>query len=193
MRGWALALAVPPLAFLGLFFLWPVANILALGLAPDGRLELGGVLGTWARPFVLDTVLFTLALAGLSTALTLLLGLPAAWVFARFEFPFKRAARALTVVPFVLPTVVVGSAFLALLGPRLGESDAVAPPVLDLVQRLVRKTDELFPAGAVVRLTRGADADRDGHRSRAGRHLRRLDPRANTLRGELRARTHVQP
>mgnify|MGYP001819092434 FL=1 len=50
--------------------------------------------------------------------LTLLLGLPAAWVFARFEFPFKRAARALTVVPFVLPTVVVGSAFLALLGPR---------------------------------------------------------------------------
>ena len=63
-------------------------------------------------------VLFTLALAGVSTLLTLLLGLPAAWVFARFEFPVKRAARALTVVPFVLPTVVVGSAFLALLGPR---------------------------------------------------------------------------
>ncbi len=115
---WALALALPPLAFLGLFFLWPVANILALGLAPDGVLELGHVLETWSRPFVADIVLFTLALAGLSTLLTLLLGLPAAWVFARFEFPFKRAARALTVVPFVLPTVVVGSAFLALLGPR---------------------------------------------------------------------------
>jgi thiamine transport system permease protein len=111
-------LAVPPLVFLGLFFLWPVANILALGLAPDGQLALGAVLETWAEPYVLDTVLFTLALAGLSTALTLLLGLPVAWVFARFEFPGKRIARALTVVPFVLPTVVVGSAFLALLGPR---------------------------------------------------------------------------
>ena len=117
-RRWALLLAAPPLAFLGLFFLWPVANILALGLAPEGQLQLGHVLQTWAQPWVLDTVVFTLALAGLSTALTLLLGLPAAWVFARFTFPGKSVARALTVVPFVLPTVVVGSAFLALLGPR---------------------------------------------------------------------------
>jgi thiamine transport system permease protein len=117
-RRWALTLAALPLGFLGLFFLWPVANILALGLAPEGQLQLGHVLETWAQPFVLDTVLFTLALAGLSTLLTLLLGTPAAWVFARFEFPGKRVARALTVVPFVLPTVVVGSAFLALLGPR---------------------------------------------------------------------------
>ncbi len=113
-----MALAVPPLVFLGLFFLWPVANILALGVAPGGRLALGRVLETWAQPYVLDVVLFTLALAGLSTAFTLLLGLPAAWVFARFEFPAKRLLRALTVVPFVLPTVVVGAAFLALLGPR---------------------------------------------------------------------------
>jgi thiamine transport system permease protein len=115
---WALVLAVPPLAFLGLFFLWPVANILALGVAPAGQLELGSVVGTWFEPFVIDIVLFTLALAGLSTALTLLLGLPSAWAFARFEFPGRRALRALTVVPFVLPTVVVGAAFLALMGPR---------------------------------------------------------------------------
>ena len=90
-----LALALPPLVFLGLFFLWPVANILALGLAPGDQLQLGHVLQTWAQPWVLDTVVFTLALAGLSTALTLLLGLPAAWVFARFTFPGKAVARAL--------------------------------------------------------------------------------------------------
>ena len=117
-RRWALLLALGPLAFLGLFFLWPVANILALGIAPDGAIALGGLVEAWQQPFVLDTVIFTLALAGLSTLLTLLLGLPAAWVFARFDFRGKRVLRALTVVPFVLPTVVVGSAFLALLGPR---------------------------------------------------------------------------
>ena len=94
-RRWALLLALPPLLFLGLFFLWPVANILALGVAPEGQLALGSVLETWLQPFVLDTVLFTLALAGLSTLLTLALGLPGAWVFARFEFPARRLLRAL--------------------------------------------------------------------------------------------------
>jgi thiamine transport system permease protein len=122
-RRRALLAAALPVAFLGLFFLWPVANILALGLAPEGQLQLGHVFETWTRPWVLDTVVFTLALAGASTLLTLLLGLPAAWVFARFTFPGKRIARALTVVPFVLPTVVVGSAFLALLGPRSPAND----------------------------------------------------------------------
>jgi thiamine transport system permease protein len=117
-RSRALLLAAPPLAFVGLFFLWPVANILALGVAPGGSLQLDAIVEAWRQPFILDVVLFTLALAIISTLLTLLLGLPVAWVFARFTFPGRRLARALTVVPFVLPTVVVGSAFLALLGPR---------------------------------------------------------------------------
>ena len=117
-RPKALLLAVPPLVFLGLFFLWPVANILALGVAPGGNLELGNVIAVWTQPFVREVVFFTLGLAAVSTLLTLLLGLPAAWVFARFDFPGRSVARALTVIPFVLPTVVVGSAFLALMGPR---------------------------------------------------------------------------
>lgn len=110
----AALLAVAPLTFIGLFFLWPIVNILALGIAPEGTLAVGALIDTWSDPFVLDVVLFTLGLALVSTLLTLLLGLPPAWVFARFDFPFKAAARALTVVPFVLPTVVVGAAFLAL-------------------------------------------------------------------------------
>lgn len=117
-RPWTLLLAVPPLVFVGLFFLWPVANILALGIAPGGSLDAGRILEAWQQPFVLEVVLFTLGLATVSTLLTLLAGLPAAWVLARFDFPGRRLLRALTVVPFVLPTVVVGSAFLALLGPR---------------------------------------------------------------------------
>src|SRR3990172_9086097 len=117
-RSRALLLATPPLAFLGLFFLWPVANILARGLAPDGDIDLGAITAAWRQPFVADVVLFTLGLAMVSTLLTVLLGMPAAWVLARFEFPGRRALRALTVVPFVLPTVVVGSASLALIWPR---------------------------------------------------------------------------
>jgi len=44
--------------------------------------------------------------------------LPAAYLFARFDFPGKALLRALTAVPFMLPTVVVAAGFNALLGPR---------------------------------------------------------------------------
>jgi thiamine transport system permease protein len=50
--------------------------------------------------------------------LTLAAALPAAYVMARYDFPGKSWVRAAVTVPFVLPTVVVGSAFLALIGPR---------------------------------------------------------------------------
>ncbi len=70
------------------------------------------------RPFVRDVAWFTFWQAGLSTLLTVVLALPGAYLFARFRFPGKRLINALAVIPFVLPTVVVASAFLALLGPR---------------------------------------------------------------------------
>jgi len=60
---------------------------------------------------------FTLWQAAASTLLTLVVALPGAYVFARYDFPGKRLLRALATVPFVLPTVVVGTAFLALVGP----------------------------------------------------------------------------
>ena len=46
------------------------------------------------------------------------LGLPAAFIFARYRFPGKALLRAFTTLPFVLPTIVVATAFTALLGPR---------------------------------------------------------------------------
>lgn len=117
-RSTALLLALPPLAFLAVFFGWPVLSILGLGVAPDGRPDIGGILDALAQPFVLQDGLFTLALATAATLATVLCGLPVAYVFARFRFPGRGIARALATVPFVLPTVVVASAFIALLGPR---------------------------------------------------------------------------
>jgi len=117
-RRVAVALSIPPLVFLLVFFVWPVIAILATGLAPDGWLDTAGIADAWARPWLLDTIVFTIGLATAITACSLLVGLPAAWVFARFTFPGRRVLRALFTIPFVLPTVVVAAAFLALLGPR---------------------------------------------------------------------------
>ena len=57
---------------------------------------------------------FTLWQAIASTALTVAVALPAAWALGRVEFRGKSVIRALLTVPFVLPTVVVASAFVSL-------------------------------------------------------------------------------
>ncbi|MCW2504468.1 MAG: iron transporter permease [Actinomycetia bacterium] len=101
------ALLALPVGFLGVFFAYPVASIVGLGLA-HGVPDLGQFRGIlW----------FTVWQAAVSTALTLALALPGAYVFARLDFPGKSLLRAIVTVPFVLPTVVVGAAFLALVGP----------------------------------------------------------------------------
>jgi thiamine transport system permease protein len=76
---------------------------------------------------VQDAVFFTFYQATLSTLITLLLGLPSAYLFARYDFPGKSILRTLTAVPFMLPTVVVAAGFNALLGPR-GLVNTVFPP-----------------------------------------------------------------
>jgi thiamine transport system permease protein len=113
-----LALAALPLAFVGLFFVFPVASILVRGLAPNGALDLAVPLQVLTRPETRDIAWFTFWQAALSTLLTLAVGLPGAYVLARFDFRGRRLLNALVLVPFVLPTVVVGSAFLALIGPN---------------------------------------------------------------------------
>ncbi len=100
-----------PLSFLVVAFFFPLSKILALtfnleSLTAENLRITYHVLG------------FTLYQAALSTLLTLLLGLPSAYLFARYNFRGKFLLRALTAVPFMLPTVVVAASFNALLGPR---------------------------------------------------------------------------
>ncbi|QUF07981.1 iron ABC transporter permease [Actinosynnema pretiosum subsp. pretiosum] len=97
-----------PLAFLGVFFAWPVAAIVGLGLRE------GGVLAALADTTTLDLVAFTLGQAAAATALALLAGMPVAFLLARAKVAGAGVVRAAVMVPFVLPTVVVGLAFRAL-------------------------------------------------------------------------------
>jgi thiamine transport system permease protein len=100
-----------PLSFLVITFFYPLFRILALTFDPTTL--------TSQSLFLASRVLFfTFYQATLSTILTLLLGLPAAYLFARYDFRGKSILRALTAVPFMLPTVVVAAGFTALLGPR---------------------------------------------------------------------------
>jgi thiamine transport system permease protein len=110
-------LVLIPLAFLGLFYFYPLLAITRLSLAPHGTLNLRALVALITSSYYLGTLWFTTWQALASTALTLAAGLPAAYVFARYDFPGKSLLRSLTTIPFVLPTVVVAAAFTALLGP----------------------------------------------------------------------------
>ncbi|MEA3377728.1 MAG: iron ABC transporter permease [Chloroflexota bacterium] len=106
------------LSFLVLFHFYPLASILTLSFAPQGQVSLEPLSRLFQTSRYLETLWFTIWQATLSTLLTLLLALPASYVFARYDFPGKSVIQALTTVPFVLPTMVVSLAFTALLGPR---------------------------------------------------------------------------
>lgn len=106
-----IALWALPLSFLIVAFFLPLFHILAITLDPR-------TVTTANLHLTVDVLLFTFYQAALSTLLTLLLGLPSAYLFARYDFRGKSLLRALTAVPFMLPTVVVASSFSAIFGNR---------------------------------------------------------------------------
>jgi thiamine transport system permease protein len=110
---WVLAAALP-LGFVAVFFAWPVASIVGRGLFPEGALDVAGIVEVLSRPRTQRIVGFTVGMAAAATAITLVLGMPVAYVLSRLRFRGRGVLRAAVLVPFVLPTVVVGIAFRAL-------------------------------------------------------------------------------
>lgn len=147
--SWGIAAAIP-LAFLTVFFLWPVGSILLRGLtagviggstnfsggpAPSPAATFAEVFGA-ARTWKIVWQTVWMACAG--TALSVLFGVPGAYVLYRLRLPAAALWRGLITIPFVLPTVVVGIAFRALFdgdGPAafLGIGQSTTAVVLAMV------------------------------------------------------------
>lgn len=108
------ALLAVPVAFVGVFFAYPVVAIMGRGLVPDGSLDLEPLGDVVTDGGLREVIWFTLWQATVSTVLTVLVALPGAYVLGRYRFAGRRLLWAAITVPFVLPTVVVGSAFRSL-------------------------------------------------------------------------------
>jgi thiamine transport system permease protein len=128
-----LLLWVAPLLFLALFYFYPLGGILQISFAYGQGGPLAAFLQTLNSSTLRNVLWFTLWQATLSTALTLLVGLPGAYLLARYEFPGKSLIQALTGIPFVMPTLVVAAAFNALLGPS-GWGNLLLMKLLGLTQ-----------------------------------------------------------
>ena len=97
----------------------------------------GGVLGALAGVVPgFGLFGFTAWQALLSTVASLALGLPGAYVLARFEFPGRRTLESLTAVPFVLPSIMVAVGFVAAFGVNGPLNRALAALGLPTVELL---------------------------------------------------------
>ena len=115
-----------PVLFLAAFYVYPLLTIFDISLRPDGALDLSSFAQLFSSEYYIGTLLFTFWQALLSTALTIALALPCAYVFARYRFKGKSILLSLSILPFVLPTVVVAMAFMSLLGKRGLVNDLLA-------------------------------------------------------------------
>ena len=135
-------LLLAPLAYLGVFFLYPLVSILTRSLGGDAGFDLGPFRSLLGDSYYLGRIWFTIWQALVSTMLTLAVGLPAAFLFARYEFPGKSLLKAVTTLPFVMPTIVVAMGFVALFGSQ-GIVNTVLMSLFGLDSPPVRITNSL--------------------------------------------------
>ncbi|MCX6027957.1 MAG: iron ABC transporter permease [Chloroflexi bacterium] len=173
------ALYLLPLAFLAVFFFYPLGAVIWESFAPGGRLDLAPVAALLREPYFGRVVWFTTWQAALSTILTLVIGLPAAYVFARYRCPGKTVLQAFTTIPFVLPAMVVAAAFTALLGPRGWLNEALAagfglaagPIRLQYTLGLILLAHAFYNTTVVIRVVGGFWANLDPRLADAARVL----------------------
>ena len=105
-----------PFVFLLIFYCYPLVKIIIYSFSPGDSTTPGTIEKLFSTPTYWKILWFTIWQAAVSTAITLALALPGAYIFAKFNFFGKNFLQALMTVPFVLPTVVTAAAFRALLG-----------------------------------------------------------------------------
>ncbi len=105
-------LRVVPLAFLAVFFAWPVANVLV------GHLSWNALSDVVSDPSSRKVAWFTLWQATASTALTLAVGLPLTWAVTRWRFAGVSLLRSLATIPFLMPAVIVAAGVLSVVPSR---------------------------------------------------------------------------
>ena len=131
-----------PLAYLAIFFLYPLGAIFerAFVQGEGGLAAFGTLLGD---SYYLGRIWFTTWQAAASTVLTLAVGLPMAYLFARHDFPGKSLLKAVSTLPFIMPTIVVAMGFVALLG-REGLANTLLMTVFGLDEPPIRLANSLW-------------------------------------------------
>ncbi|MHA2353021.1 MAG: ABC transporter permease, partial [Candidatus Thorarchaeota archaeon] len=100
-----------PFLLLTVFLLYPVLIVTVQGFSSGTPFQ-----EVIASPTIQFTIQFTFGQAILSTFMAVLIGLPGAFLIARLRFRGKSLVKAMMIVPFVLPPIVVVVGFLQMFG-----------------------------------------------------------------------------
>jgi thiamine transport system permease protein len=190
--------AVVTLSLLVVMFFYPVGIVLVEAVVRDGAFTtgiLGEILGSefyfgdFARATRDPSVLwesfpdyelglfgFTVYQALLSTIASVLLGLPGAYVLARFDFPGRRTVRSLTALPFVLPSIMVAIGFIATFGKNGVLNTvlrALGLPTVELLftLQIIVLAHAFYDAPLIARVTAAAWESVDARRTETARSL----------------------
>jgi len=110
---------VTPLLISFLFFYMPLIFILIDAvLSASGAITLEFMRDALVDPLNRYFIQFTINQAVISSIITIIIGLPGAYIFAKFQFTGDRALKTILTVPFVLPPIVVVLGFVLLIGPN---------------------------------------------------------------------------
>lgn len=130
---------LPVIFFLFITFYLPVAVLLLKGLQSESGWTSQWLKEVFFSPYYRRIFLFTFGQALLSTLLSLILGLPGGWILSHLDFPGKKFLKALTTIPFILPSILVVLGFILFWG-RQGVVNSVLmrltgeeKPLLDIL------------------------------------------------------------
>ena len=140
--NWYRFLVAFPLGYLALFLVYPLVAILFRSFGYQEEMNLSPFASILSDSYYLGRIWFTIWQATVSTFLSLIVGLPIAYLFARFEFPGKTVLKALSTVPFVMPTIVVAMGLVSLFGPS-GILNIIAMNLFNLDNPPIRISNSL--------------------------------------------------
>lgn len=104
----------PVAIFIGAFVVYPVSMLFFRSFSGEFSTTSSGIDSLWHNNYIWKVAWFTFWQALLSTGLTLIIGIPGAYLFAKYNFWGKSIFRSLVSLPFVMPTVVIAIGFISL-------------------------------------------------------------------------------
>lgn len=107
----ALIMVLFPLCFLLAVVVWPLWTMVQQSDTDSYHM-------VWQDDYMRHLLKWTAFQAGISSVLTLVLGVPVAWVITRLQFCGREWVLRLLMLPFVMPTLVAGMGVLALFGAQ---------------------------------------------------------------------------
>lgn len=103
--------------FIIFFFYLPLSLVLKGALfTENGTFSFNNILSVLTSAYNRRIIVFTVVQSLLSTIFTILIGLPGAWLLATRNFPGKNLLKAVSAVPFVLPSILVVLGFVIFFG-----------------------------------------------------------------------------